>query len=40
MEEQVLSEKQHDAVLYALKDGSEEGKGAQLCDGKRVGEGA
>ena len=34
MEEQVLSEKQHDAVLYALKDGSEEGEAGGGGEGK------
>ena len=39
-EEQVLSEKQHVPELCALMNGSEEGEGAKLCDGKWVGEGA
>ncbi len=39
-EEQVLSEKQHVPELYALKDGSKGGEGAQFCDGEWVGEGA
>ena len=40
LKEQVLSEKQQVPELYAPKNGSIEGEGAQPCDGKGIREGA